>query len=174
MGVPKADLRIDGETLAARAARVLASVCDPVVEVGPGHTQLPHVQEDPPGGGPVAALVSGWDAVGATDAVVLVACDLPFVDAGLIRLLAGRPGAPTAVPVAGERLQPLCARYGSDAVATARRLLGARERSFHALLDAVPFDRVSEEEWRQIAAARALADVDTPVDAQRFGVEHPR
>jgi molybdopterin-guanine dinucleotide biosynthesis protein A len=174
MGSPKADLRLDGETLAMRAARVLGSVCEPVLEVGPGHTQLMHIREEPTGGGPVAALVAGWDAARGPDAVMLVACDLPFVDQALVRLLATWPGAPTAVPVAGERLQPLCARFGAGAVDAARDLLAGGERSFRALLDAVPFDRVSEEEWRRVAPAHALADVDTPADAQRLGVEHPR
>lgn len=174
MGSPKARLRVDGETLADRGARVLAEVCDPVLEVGPGQTHLPHVREEPPGSGPVAALVAGWDAAGRPDAVLLVACDLPFVDAALLRLLAGRPGSPTAVPVAGERLQPLCARFGADAVDAARGLLARGERSFQALLDAVPFDRVTEVEWWAVASADALTDVDTPADAQRFGIEHPR
>jgi molybdopterin-guanine dinucleotide biosynthesis protein A len=174
MGSPKADLRLDGETLAARTARVLASVCEPVLEVGPGHTRLPHVREEPAGGGPVAALVAGWEATGRPDSVLLLACDLPFVDEAVVRLLATWPGAPTAVPVAGERLQPLCARFGADAVDAARLLLADGERSFRALLDAIPFDRVSEAEWRRVAPANALADVDTPADAQRFGVEHPR
>lgn len=174
MGSPKAQLRLDGETLAERSARVLAAVCEPVVEVGPGHTDFPHVVEEPAGGGPVAALVAGWEAVGRPDAVIVVACDLPFVNAGLLCLLATWPGAPTAVPVAGERLQPLCARFGREAVDAARSLLIRGERSFRALLDAVPFDGVTEEEWRSVASADALTDVDTPADAQRFGIEHPR
>ncbi len=36
LGVDKASLVVDGETLAARAARVLTLVCAPVIEVGRG------------------------------------------------------------------------------------------------------------------------------------------
>ena len=41
MGTDKATIEFRGETLAARAARVLAEVCDPVIEVGTGVTRLP-------------------------------------------------------------------------------------------------------------------------------------
>ena len=47
MGTDKARLVVDGETLAARSARVLAAVCEPVIEVGPGVSGLPAVEEEP-------------------------------------------------------------------------------------------------------------------------------
>jgi molybdopterin-guanine dinucleotide biosynthesis protein A len=183
MGRPKATLTVGGEALAARAARILAEVCHPVLEVGPGYSALPHVVEEPPGAGPVAALLAGWDALGrdpgpapslATRRVLLVACDLPFVDAALLRLLAGWDGAPTVVPVAGGRPQPACARFGADAVAVARGVVAGGPGSFRALLDAVAVDYVDEARWRPVAAADALVDVDTPEDAARWGVERPR
>ena len=59
MGTDKARLVVNGETLAAHAARVLSAVCDPVIEVGQGVTGLPAIQEDPAGAGPLVALVAG-------------------------------------------------------------------------------------------------------------------
>ncbi len=59
MATDKATIVWRGETLAARAARVLTAVCDPVIEVGPGATQLPCVREHPAGSGPLAAFVAG-------------------------------------------------------------------------------------------------------------------
>ena len=55
LGTEKARLVFAGETLAQRAARVLDGVCDRVVELGPGYTSWPHIVEEPPGGGPLAA-----------------------------------------------------------------------------------------------------------------------
>ena len=65
MGVDKARIVVNGETLAARSARVLASVCDPVVEVGSGVSGLPAVQEEPSGAGPLVAMLAGVGALGA-------------------------------------------------------------------------------------------------------------
>src|SRR5664279_2769034 len=135
MGVPKATLLIDGETIAARAARTLLTVCDPVVEVGPGYSSLRRVGADPPGRGPLAALVAGADAVGGIGPMILLACDLPFVTEALLARLAGWEGTGTVLPVDREGMaQPVCARYSSDALTRARTLLADGERSLRSLL----------------------------------------
>ncbi len=168
MGVPKATLLVDGEPVAARAARLLLRVCDPVVEVGPGYSSLRRVDEDPPGRGPLAALVAGADAVGGTGPVLLVACDLPFVTEALLARLAGWEGTGTVVPVdRGGMVQPVCARYSADALERARALLADGERSLRSLLRGTDVTRLEDVE------ERALVDVDTPEDATRWGIRRP-
>ncbi len=103
LGTDKASIVWRGETLAARAARVLMHVCAPVHEVGPGVTSLPVVREDAPGTGPLAAALAGVRALEAdagadVDAVLVLACDMPFVEPPLLRLLASWPGAGTVIP----------------------------------------------------------------------------
>ena len=100
MGIDKARLVVNGESLAARAARVLSAACDPVIEVGPSVSGLPAVQEDPPGAGPLVALLAGVGALGNPRVVVLLACDLPFVEAPLLQLLVEWPGNGTVIPCA--------------------------------------------------------------------------
>ena len=73
----------------------------------------------PPGSGPLAATLAGVRALEAesesdVEAVVVLACDMPFVEAPLLRLLAARPGAGTVIPMRDGRAQYLCARYGKD------------------------------------------------------------
>jgi hypothetical protein len=41
----------------------------------------------------------------------------------------------------------------------------------HALLSAVPVVEIPESEWRAVAPANALADLDTPEDLARHGVD---
>jgi molybdopterin-guanine dinucleotide biosynthesis protein A len=168
MGHDKASLVVRGESLAVRAARVLREVCDPVVEVGESVSGLRAVRETPAGEGPLAALVRGADELGA-DTVVLLACDLPFVEAPLLRLLAEWPGAASAVPVVDGRPQYACARYGPAAIATARVSLAQGRRSLRDAA-AVECDEVSESVWRVVAPEHALADVDTPDDLVRYGL----
>ena len=92
---------------------MLASVCDPVVEVGPGVSGLPAVREEPPGAGPLVALLAGVGALGEPSSVILLACDLPNVSPELLRLLVEWPGSGTVIPVVDGRFQYACARYGA-------------------------------------------------------------
>ena len=174
LGTAKAELVFGGETLAQRAARVLDGVCDRVVELGPGYTSWPHVAEDPPGGGPLAALAAGgtWlRAHGDGSPILLLAVDLPRVEAPLLELLRDWPGAQTVVPEAGGRLQPVCARYGADALTTATALLASGAKALHALVDAVDHDVVPESVWRAAAPPDVFADVDTAEDARDLGID---
>jgi molybdopterin-guanine dinucleotide biosynthesis protein A len=106
-------------------------------------------------------------------AALLVAVDLPRVGIPVLQLLRDWPGAPTAVPEAGGRLQPVCARYGPDALLAAERLVIAGVRSLHALLDVVDYDVVPEDVWRAIAPPDTFDDIDTPLDAERLGIDLP-
>jgi molybdopterin-guanine dinucleotide biosynthesis protein A len=164
MGTDKATIELDGETLAARAARVLTAVCAPVVEVGPGHTPLTTVREEPRGRGPLAALVAGADALGA-HTVLLLACDMPYVEAPLLELLASWPGARTVVPVARGRRQYTCARYGPDALARARAVLASGGSSLRAVCEGA--EELPEAAWRSVAGPDAFTDLDTPEDRAR-------
>jgi molybdopterin-guanine dinucleotide biosynthesis protein A len=173
MGRDKATLVVAGERLADRAARVLTAVCDPVLEVGPGHSPLDAVGDEEPRAGPLAALVTGTSALrarGYDGAVLLLGVDLPFVDASLLDLIAHYPAEATVVPLAGGMRQSCCARYAPAALATAADLVARGERALHALLSAAPVVEIPEGEWQTAAPADALADLDTPEDLARHGV----
>jgi molybdenum cofactor guanylyltransferase len=172
LGVDKSTLVFEGETFAARAARVLRAVCNPVVEVGPGVSGLPSVREDPPGTGPLAALIAGAAALDSRGPVVLLACDLPFVEAPLLAMLAEWPGAGTVIPVSGRRPQYVCARYGRSSLAEAREWLSRGDASLRSAADR-DAEFVDEAIWQRVAPAHALADVDTPGDAARLGLDLP-
>jgi molybdenum cofactor guanylyltransferase len=176
LGVDKATLVVEGETLAVRSGRRLAAVCAPVIEVGDGRSGLPSVREDPPGAGPLAAVASAGAALrerGHDGAALLLAVDLPVVDEPLLRWLRDRAGEPTAVPRVDGRLQLVCARYGGDALLAAGSLVAGGVRSLHELLDVVEFDVIEESEWRTVTDAGAFADVDTPEDATSLGIKLP-
>jgi molybdopterin-guanine dinucleotide biosynthesis protein A len=169
LGRDKATLMIGGVPLARRTADLLVEVADPVIEVGPGYTGLPHVREDPPGGGPLAAVAAGWTALGSgsIQAVLVVATDLPRLTGGLLALLAGHSETGCCiVPV--DRLgrpQTLCARYPAATLARAGALLAAGHRSIRALLEGEPVTWLSPSQWEPAAGrADGLADLDRPED----------
>ncbi|MBI2169399.1 MAG: molybdenum cofactor guanylyltransferase [Actinobacteria bacterium] len=170
LGRDKAAVVLDGLSLAEHAAAVLANVCFPCLEVGPGRSPLPAIQEVPPGSGPLAALVAGGHALrvehGHDGPVLLLACDMPRVTAGLLELIVNADTTDSVVPEGGGRLQPLCARYSPEAMAVAGELVAAGEASMHALLDRVPCRRCSEADWSRVAPADAFSDIDTPGDLE--------
>jgi len=166
MGIDKATLVIDGgESLARHAARVLATACDPVIEVGTGVTDMRCVREDPPGEGPLAGLLAGAEALGPDVSVVLLACDLPFVDEAVVRMLVEHPGDASVVPTVDGRNQYACSRWSPAAIASARAGFATGERAMRALLGAGDATFVVAD-----AYARALVDVDTPEDLIRLGL----
>ena len=172
MGVTKAELRRDGERLVDRGARVLTTVCDRVIEVGAGLGTVPAVREDPPGAGPLAAVVAGAAALhdrSPAGFVLVLAVDLPFVEPALLAWLATHPAPGTVVPRVEGIAQSLCARYSPDALSVADALVGAGERSMRALLHSVEVTYVDEADWSVVCDARAFADIDTPEDLERWG-----
>jgi len=177
MGSDKARLVVDGERLVDRAARTLGAVCDQVVEVGPGHSTLRAVREDPPGAGPSAALVAAADALG-TDRVLLLAVDMPRVSVPLLELLRDDPSAGSVVPEARGRLQVACCRYSAEAIAFAREECASRAETpdphdtpgLHEVVRSAPYRVLGPEDWGPVAEASSFSDLDTPSDLRRHGL----
>lgn len=168
-GIRKPLARLGSSTLLELAIRAVP-VTSTVVVVGPADLadELPDlpdtvrwVCEDPPFGGPVAALVAGLAAVPrAAQWVLLLAADQPTVHASVNTLLGASPDVDGSIGVdADQRPQPLAALYRVEAL---RELL--RSNSFRRLMDIV--DRLR---LKQVRLDDRL-DVDTPQDAQYFGV----
>ncbi|GAA1193518.1 molybdenum cofactor guanylyltransferase [Prauserella alba] len=93
-GVDKPMLEIGGRTLLARSLDALSGA-DPVVVVGPRRAgvsgagiRVRWTREDPPGGGPVAALAAGLALVDRSRVVVLAA-DLRGITATAVERLLG-------------------------------------------------------------------------------------
>jgi molybdenum cofactor guanylyltransferase len=176
LGVPKATLLLEGERLVDRAARALANVCDPALEVGMGVGPLPVVHDDPPGRGPLAAVAEGGAALAARGhdgPVVVLAVDVPFAGVALLGWLAEHPSTHSVVPRVAGMPQTLCARYSSDALVTARLLVESGKRSMRALLASIPVEFADEHDWGSVATAATFADVDNAADAARVGIHLP-
>lgn len=176
LGVDKASLLFEGETLADRATRYLTKRCDRVVEVGPGITRLRSVRESPPGSGPLAGLAAGVAALGSdapVGSVVLLACDLPYVEDVLDALVtvADMPSG-AVIPVDSDgRRQYVCARYGPDALIRTATLVAGGERSLRAMVGLLAPETVVDLAG---FAPGTFADVDVPADARRLGIDLPR
>ena len=102
-GIDKPALDVGGTSLLSRVLSAVAGA-DLVVVVGPerdlGDVDIVQVQEDPPGGGPVAALAAGIRSVTARVVVVLGA-DMPSVDGAAVEGLVAGLGAGAVHGVVG-------------------------------------------------------------------------
>ncbi|WP_051794562.1 DUF6457 domain-containing protein [Streptomyces sp. NRRL S-87] len=98
-GADKPGLPVGGRPLVDRVLDACADAATTVVVGGRRPTPRPvtWAREDPPGGGPLAALEAGLRHVTA-DRVLVLSADLPFLDRTTVRtLLAGLDGAQPAV-----------------------------------------------------------------------------
>ncbi len=165
MGTDKATLLVSGENLSARLGRLLAAVTQVAIEVGPGSSGLSAVQEDPPGGGPLAALVAGLRALeedeGWRGPAVVLSCDLPLLDLDALDVLARWPGQNTVAPVLRGRVQPLCARWSRYHLLEASARLATGARSFGELPSG-PTSTLLPETNLSSHLRRAFSDADTP------------
>ncbi|MGY4977910.1 NTP transferase domain-containing protein [Streptomyces sp. 900105755] len=120
-GTDKPSVRVGGRPLLDRVLAACAGARQTVVVAAPRPTSRPvgWTREDPPGGGPVAALDAGLRHITADRAVVLSA-DLPFLEEATVeRLLAAlhRTAADGALLTdADGRDQPLVAAYRTTAL----------------------------------------------------------
>jgi molybdenum cofactor guanylyltransferase len=173
MGFDKALLSVEGTPNAVRLAGVLKAVAAPVVEVGPGVSGLPSVQETPAGAGPLVAICAGGRqlrSLGHDGPVLVLACDLPFMNSDVLAQLGAWPGRGSVVPLVAGRAQPLCARWSPEDMAVVGTLVQAGERSMRSLLARAAVTFAGEREWAAPGAWRAFADVDSPADLEALGL----
>lgn len=173
MGRDKAGLVVDGEAMARRLGRLLAARVAPALEVGPGRSGLEAVREVPPFGGPLAALVAGWRALrvgGHTGPVLVLACDLPFVDDGALELLCEWPGEGSVVPVVDGRRQLLSARWSADDLSAAEVALGAGATALRSVPLGDDLVELGPADWVGRTAPGWTTDCDTPGDLERVGL----
>ncbi|MEA2508823.1 MAG: hypothetical protein QOG21_905 [Actinomycetota bacterium] len=147
-GTDKALVLLDGTTLLERAVDAVTDA-GRVIVVGPHRevclsVPVSWVQEDPPGGGPVAALAAGL-APGGAELVVVLAVDHPLATRADVARLVASASEDGAVAVDSEGFtQPLLAAYRRSA------LDGAMTR--------LPL--VHGASFRDLTAGLALAEIE--------------
>ncbi|GFE15387.1 molybdenum cofactor guanylyltransferase [Streptomyces glebosus] len=184
-GADKPALPVGGRPLLDRVLAACPDAATTVVVGPPRPTNraVVHALEDPPGGGPLAALDAGLRHTTAPTVLVLSA-DLPFLTAATVRALlaaatrttdAAGPGGSPAPPDgallrdASGRDQPLVAAYRAEPLRRALTRIRAAHGSLaglplRALLAELVLERVPEptatasfdcDTWEDISAARA-------------------
>ena len=151
-GSPKAHAVFDGETLAARAWRLLGEVSDERLAVGraPG-LPFPTLEDARERSGPLGGIVAGLRAA-AHEVCVVVPVDMPLLDAASLRALAD-----ACDEAAVAQLGPLPAAFAKAALPT---LEDALAHGVLALREVVARLRVSTV----TLGPEMLRNVNTPGD----------
>lgn len=157
-GAPKALAEVDGETLAARAWRVLGEACDERLAFGKaGELDVPfEVRDDGTDvRAPIAGVVAGLRAA-RNNVAVFLPVDCPFVTADVLRDL-GERCRDAGVPHTG----PLPGAWAKSALPVLERRLESGRRSLKGAYPKLDVAFVEVDE-------RLLADVDTREDLARL------
>ncbi|MEO6957240.1 MAG: NTP transferase domain-containing protein [Antricoccus sp.] len=161
-GVHKPSLRVGGIPIIARLCAALRSF-EPIV-VGlaqdvPAEVEI--TREDPPGGGPVAAIAVGLDALSRADVVLVIAGDLPFFDAQSADLLVSNLGSFDGCLYADGQTHWLAGCWQARALRARIAAVNPRGMSVRSLAAALRTTTV-----RPLNAA-AVFDVDTREDLEQ-------
>jgi molybdopterin-guanine dinucleotide biosynthesis protein A len=154
-GVRKALFEVEGRRIIDRQLDVLVPLFDEVLLVvaeaqGWDVPRARLVVDRHPGKGPLAGL----DVVLAEGDAFVVACDMPYLEADLIRQICAHPG--TVVPRVEGVPQPLHARWGAEALPVIRQRLLDGELRLLRLVDLL------EVTWLDFPPQRGFTNLNSP------------
>jgi molybdopterin-guanine dinucleotide biosynthesis protein A len=181
MGVDKSLLRLQPDSptiieLVVKALRPVTGNRIVIVSNQPGKYDwlgLPVVTDNYPGCGPLAGLEAGLAAQN-TGQSLLVACDMPFLNPGLLQALVefseeGRR-RDALVPLNQAGLpEPLCALYNTRVLPVARELLGEGQYKMSSFLSSIITRYLLVDELRKYdPKMRSFVNLNTPEEYRQY------
>jgi molybdopterin-guanine dinucleotide biosynthesis protein A len=167
MGQDKAWIELDGEPLIKRVADVLAALADEVIIVAndPRYESLGLrvVRDRWPQGGALGGIATGIGAA-THDAVLVAACDMPFLSVAVWRVLLGHAGeADVVIPKIGGEWETMHALYTKTCVPQMVRAIAENRLRVISFFDQVRVLPVEEPELRAAdPTLRSFTNVNTP------------
>jgi molybdopterin-guanine dinucleotide biosynthesis protein A len=176
-GRDKSALVVEGRSILERQLQALAPITDDVMIVGADPADLEsrfrkaidagsHIRaiaDRIAGSGPLGGLDAAL-AAARDDALILIACDMPFVETAFLQyLVAESHGVDAVVPRTDRGYHPLCAVYTRACRGAVSERLGRRDLALSGLIQAVRARLIVGEEIERFGPARRLlANVNTP------------
>lgn len=153
MGTDKALLCWEGVSMLKRVCDVALQCCEQVSILTPWPERYQQVippgcfllQEDHPGRGPLVALSESWQHL-HTPWVLLLACDLPLLQANILKawLTLLSPSQTLAVvPHQAGQWEPLCGFYHAQSRASLQSFLQQGGQSFQQWLSTIPTQKIA-------------------------------
>lgn len=177
-GTDKALAELQGETMLARTANLLAKVTSRVKIVSPATKlradEYETIADRWPGEGPLGgiltALVDAKEQDGEESAALIVSCDMPFLTAEWLLFVAERAsesGAEAVVPKSSHGWEPLCAGWRSAAAEIIKPLFYAGTRKITEALNVLHVEVLDEKDWKRFDTnGRLFWNMNTAADYQ--------
>ena len=176
MGKDKALLEIEGKSLLQRSCSVAAVITSEVyvLTAWPDRyrsmltTECQFLLEYSPGTGPLVALTQGLTEI-AAEWILLLACDLPLLEADIIqnwvdRLTEVPLSTLAVVPYQNSRWEPLCGFYRRQSLSSLQRFIESGGRSFQVWLSQIATTPLSVS----IREAVMLSNCNTPEEFEHL------
>jgi molybdopterin-guanine dinucleotide biosynthesis protein A len=168
MGVDKAFLTVAGIPLIEHVLRVLGSVAQKIIIV----TNSPEryrtydariVTDRLDRRGPLTGMYSGLFS-SESEYNVMVACDMPFLNAGLLSFMMElAPGYDAVVPAFGELTEPLHAVYSKSLLPVIEERIRKNERRIQGIFGGANIRYVTEKEISRFdPERRSFINLNTP------------
>jgi len=169
MGRNKALLEIGGRPMALRMVELMRPLVAEVALVGAperyGHLGVPVLADCEAGCGPLAGIVTALRAT-RVDWNLILACDLPFLEASFLEMLLSEASAgerDCAVPQPPDGWQPLCAVYHRRCLPAFERVLASDYPKISVAFDALRVRALTPELLAQFAFdPRMFKNVNSP------------
>lgn len=172
MGTNKALLTFEGQTLIERTANRFSAWFEQVVVVTNtpevfAFLGLPMVGDRVPGLGPLGGIEAGLTA-SRYEAAFFAACDMPFLNGGLVRYLYSLTGeADVVVPRLEGEFEPMHAFYTRACLPAVRESLDAGVYRITRFYERMKVREVSEQEAAPFGAPQKLFfNCNTPADLE--------
>lgn len=172
-GAPKALLALGGQRIIERVVAALVPVVDDLLLVTNtpalyGFLGIPMVPDAWPGGGSLGGIYTGLRSA-TGDAVLAVACDMPFLSPAAVRLVVARAGeGDVVIPRVGGQLETLHALYARSCVPFMEESLQAGRLKIAGFFDRVRVVEIPEREVARLGdPAVIFMNVNTPEDLAR-------
>ena len=172
-GEPKALMRLGGRRIIERVLGAIEGAVDEVLVVTNtpelyAFLRLPMVPDAYPDGGSLGGIFTGLKAA-AGEAAFTVACDMPFVDPAVVRVVVSRAGeGDVVIPRVGDQLETMHAVYTKACLPPMEERLRAGQLKIVGFFDRV---RVVEIPAGEIAAhgdpGVVFMNVNTPEELAR-------
>ena len=167
-GRDKALVEIDGIRLIERVIRVMSSIFQRLILITNTPSeytflQLPMYEDLIKGLGPIGGIYTGLEAI-SDEAGFFVACDMPFLNANLVRhIVKSRGDFDAVVPRMGWKIEALHSLYSKRCLPVIQELIGSREYQVIKVFHQTHVRYVDEDEIRSFdPQLRSFFNVNIP------------
>lgn len=178
-GMNKALVEINGVRLIERVIRVMESIFEHLIIIANtphdyAYLKLPMYEDLIKGLGPLGGILTGLEAI-SDDTGFVVACDMPFLNADLVRYMVDmRDDYYAVVPKITWKIEALHALYDKRCLPAIRELIDSREFQAIKFFDRIRVRYVEEDEIRAFDPhLRSFFNVNSPrelLDAEQLVV----